>query len=279
MSETITARSDKLSIAVLQKIFGPEWIEDHIKAQKGFLVCDNTSPEIRETRRMRRIVLAEMLCNFQDMEGVHACFVDLYGGQIESTYAALEIARVIHTQSLDRRIVLKFVKPSNVKKQDYDLFLRFSDGVKVRVESKCNIEKTKITLRTIEKTFSRAKGQLPENVPSIIFLKVPRPWIEDEKFAEEMRRLANRFLARSPWVVSVKYYAVRVVQERDKFGETIGEIVSVQERFNANHGFVQLANRNWQMFPSIPGPLPPPQTNYSGMPKTWQNLIVRDTNL
>ena len=50
MSETITARSDKLSIAVLQKIFGPEWIEDHIKAQKGFLVCDNTSPEIRETR-------------------------------------------------------------------------------------------------------------------------------------------------------------------------------------------------------------------------------------
>ena len=165
---------------------------------------------------------------------------------------------------MDRRIVLKFVKPSNVKKQDYDLFLRFSDGVKVRVESKCKIEKTKITLRTIEKTFSRAKGQLPENVPSIIFLKAPRPWIEDEKFAEEMRRLANRFLARSSWVVSVKYYAVRVVQERDKFGEAIGEIVSVQERFNANHGFVQLANRNWQMFPSIPGPLPPPQTNYSG---------------
>ena len=91
---------------------------------------------------MRRIVLAEMLCNFQGVEGAHACFADLYGGQIESTYAALEIARVIHTQSLDRGTVLRFVKQSNIKTQDYDLFLRFSDGVEVRVESKCKVEET-----------------------------------------------------------------------------------------------------------------------------------------
>jgi hypothetical protein len=279
MSETITARSDKFSIAVLQKIFGPDWIEDHINAPRGFITCDNTSHEVRETRRMRRITLAEMRCNFQEMEGFRSCLIDLYGGQIESSYAALEIARVIHTQALDRGIVLKFVRQSNVKKHDYDLFLKFSDGVEVNVESKCKIEETKITLRTIEKTFSRAKRQLIENVPSIIFVKIPRTWIEDEKFAEDMRRLADRFLARSPSIVSVKYYTVRVVQEKDQFGETVGEIVSVQERFNPNHGFTQFANRNWQMFPSVVGPLPPPRTNYSGMPQTWQHLIVRDTNL
>jgi hypothetical protein len=183
MTESITARSDKLAIAVLQKFFGPDWIRDHIGVStRGFLRSDNATPEIRETQRMRRIMLAEMLFNLQKIKGFKSCLVDLYGGQIESTYAALEIGRILCTQALDREMAFRFVTASGIKKRDYDLSIKFSDGVSVRAETKCKIEETKITLRTIEESFSIAKSQLPERVPGIVFVKVPRIWIEDETF-------------------------------------------------------------------------------------------------
>jgi hypothetical protein len=52
-----------------------------------------------------------------------------------------------------------------------------------------------------------------QEVPGIVFVKTPRAWIEDETFADRMLKLADRFLVRSPSIVSVKYYTVRVVQE------------------------------------------------------------------
>ena len=91
--------------------------------------------------------------------------------------------------------------------------------------------------------------------------------------------MADRSLARSPHIVSVKYYTARVIYERDQFGETVAEIVAVQERMNPNHKFVEFAERNWHMFPSTPGPLPQPRINYSGMPAKWQHLLVRDATL
>ncbi len=280
MSETITARSDKLAIAVLTKFFGPDWVQDHLMTSKrGFLRCDDNTPRLRETQRMRRIMLSEMLFNFQKIEGFETCLVDLYAGQIESTYAALEIGRLLYTQAIDRGLVFKFVTQSYVKKRDYDLSITFSDGFEVNAETKCKLEETRIKLRTIEQSFSAAKAQLPENVPGIVFVKVPRMWIENEGFADDMLHLADRFLARSPSIISVKYYTVRVVQEKDHRGETVGEVMGVQERLNPNHCFLQFAGREWRMFPSIPEALPPPRTNYSGMPSKWQHLIVRDTHL
>jgi hypothetical protein len=62
-------------------------------------------------------------------------------------------------------MTFRFVKPSKTPRQiarkDYDLFIKFSDGVEVRGETKCKMEETKITLRTIENSMSQAKSQLP----------------------------------------------------------------------------------------------------------------------
>jgi hypothetical protein len=280
MSQSITARSDKFAIAVLQKFLGVDWLNTHIRySSDGFLRCETRDESLREVLRMRRITLAEMLFNLQKMGGFRSCLVELYGGQIEPTYAALEIGRLLCTQALDREMTFRFVTPSGIKKRDYDLSIRFSDGIRACAETKCKIEETKITLRTIEESLSIAKGQLPERVPGIIFIKTPRIWIEDESFAQRMRDLADRFLARSPSIISVKYYVVSVVQERDSLGESIGEVVSVQERLNPKHRFKTLAGRDWRMFPSVPGPIPRPRTNYNGLPDTWQRLIVNSPYL
>jgi hypothetical protein len=286
VSESVTARSDKLAKAVLMKLFGPEWIAKHVeRSRKGFIREGGSTVLLLETHRMRRIMLAEMLFNMQRIPGFRSCLVDLYSGQIEPTYATLEVGRLLCTQALDReRMLFRFVTPSGIQKElarrDYDISIKFSDGVAARLEAKCKLEETKITIRTIDETLSKAKGQLPETVPGIVFVKVPRNWIDDLKFAKAMLSLADRFLARSPSIVSVKYHTVNIVRQQDAFGgETVGEILAVNERMNPKHHFRKLKERDWTMFPSTSGPAPVPQTDYNGMPATWQRLIVRTNNL
>jgi hypothetical protein len=133
MYETITSRSDKLAIANLNKVLGPEWIERYIKLPKrGFLRCEKNDTTLRETTRMRRIALSEMLFNLQDIPGFESC------------------------QAVDRGLSSS-LRHRKQKPRDYDLEITFSDGVNVNAETKCKLEETKITLRTIEETLGHAK--------------------------------------------------------------------------------------------------------------------------
>jgi hypothetical protein len=274
--ESPSARSDKLAKAYLQKLFGVDWCDEHITASKrdNFLSENESTELLRETRRMRRILLMEMLYNLRPIKGFHSCLEEMAGGQIESTYAALEIGRMLVTMAVDRGIKFRFVTRSKISRRDYDLSLEFSDGVRVRAETKCKQEETKITLRTIEASLSQAKSQLPERPPGIIFVKVPRFWLDDEEFVLEMRKLAQRFLARSPSIVSVKYYTAVVIRQVDLEGETLGEIVSFREETNDDHKFGKLKDRNWHMFPQTGPVVPPASVNYNGMPANWQRLFV-----
>jgi hypothetical protein len=274
--ESPSARSDKLAVAYLQKVFGPDWIERHITAPKkdGFLSYNDSTPLIRETRRMRRILLMEMLYNLAHIKGFRSCLEEMAAGQVESTYASLEIGRMLRTMATDKGLSFRFVSRSQRARHDYDLSIKCSDGVTIRAETKCKQEETKITLTTIEDSLSRAKSQLPKTVPGIIFIKVPRFWLDDEEFALQMRKLADRFLARSPSIVSIKYYTAVVVREEDMRGETIGEVVAFREQTNEQNKFRKLKSRNWHMFPETGPALPPASTNYNGMPSNWQRLFV-----
>jgi hypothetical protein len=274
--ESITARTSKLAIWYLQKMFGPDWIADYIIGQKkdSFLSCSDDTPAIRETRRMRRIMLMEMIHHFKTTRGFNSSLEKIAAGQIESTFAVLDVARLLLGMTIDKGLTFRFVTESGIPKRDYDLSIKFADGLRVSAEAKCKQEETKITLRTIEASLSQAKSQLPESVPGIIFIKVPRFWIEDEHFTMEMRNLAQRFLCRSPSIVSVKYHIHNVVHQKTVYGETVGEVMGVREENNDNHRFERLRGRDWNMFP-IDGPIaPPPYINYNGMPSNWQRLLV-----
>lgn len=262
------------------RFLGLDWVEKHItKSRRGFLRDDYSTPLRRETRRMRRVLLGEMLYNLQVVTGFVSVLGELAGGQIESAYAALEIARMLVTYRIDTGMKFRFVTASGVPRRDYDLSLRFSDGVAARAETKCKMEETKITLRTVEESLSRAKSQLPERVPGIIFVKIPRFWIDDINFATEILGLADRFLARSPSIVSVKYYTASIVRDEQSDGETLGEIIAFNERSNPAHRFRSLRVRNWHMFPDQPSAAPPRRMNYNGMPNSWQRLFVQYTEL
>jgi hypothetical protein len=221
-----------------------------------------------------------MLFNLQKVSGFRSCLEKLAVGEVESTYAALEIARMIVTLATDTGLSFRFVSESRIAKRDYDLSIKFSDGVKVRAETKCKMEETEITLDTVKRTISRAKGQLPEHVPGMVFVKVPRPWIENETFAADMHNLARRSIIRSPWIVSIKFYTARIVVEEDGFGNGMtGEIVAFAEHTNDLHKFKKYRSRDWHMFPSTGPAVPPANMNYNGMPSTWHRLFVRTPEL
>jgi hypothetical protein len=186
--EAVSSRSDTLAIEIFRRFLGSEWLDQHVNTAKGFLRKDIATPSV-ETLRMRRIMLAEMLYNFQNTRGFHNCLTELAAGQVESAYASLEIARMLATHATDRAMRFRFVTPCGTKRRDYDLSIRCGDGVGVRAETKCKLEETDITIRTLQASFSNAKRQLPQSAPGVIFLKVPRNWITDGAFVQQMRSL------------------------------------------------------------------------------------------
>src|SRR5262249_45139750 len=101
--EPQTSRAYKLSKAVLEKFVGSDWINHHIdKAKSGYLRFRTDPPQARETHYMRTILLAEMLYNLQKIENFDCCLHELVAGQVESTYAALEIGRILVTSATDK---------------------------------------------------------------------------------------------------------------------------------------------------------------------------------
>jgi hypothetical protein len=276
VSETVSARSDQLAIAVLRKFLGQDWIEKHVGSKTpGFLNLSGKTPLEIESRRMRRVALAEMLFNLQKISGFDSCVENLADGQIESTYASLDVARMLLTMAVDKTLTIRFVARSGIKRRDYDLSIKFGDGVHVRAETKCKLEETAITLRTLDESFSQAKTQLPKRAPSVIFMKIPRSWINDAKFSEGMKRLAQNVLRRTSTLVSIKYYISNIVI--DPINHMVGEIVAFDEQANLNHCFRKWKKRSFQMFPNKPGATPPTRMNYNGMPATWQRLIVQNS--
>ena len=272
--EPQTSRAYKLSKAVLEKFVGSVWIDQHIdKARWGYLRFRADPPQARETHYMRTILLAEMLYNLQKIENFDCCLHELVAGQVESTYAALEIGRILVTSAIDKGMRFQFVKPSRRRGWSYDLSITFSDGTRVCAETKCKLEETQITLKTVEESLKIAKKQLPKTQPGFIFVKVPRFWLDDEKFSRDMIDVTEKFLRRTGRVVSVKYYTASITYSRDMFGEQVGEVIAYREHSNPHHKFNKLKGRDWNIFPESPLPLPPGTINYSGLGPNWQRLI------
>jgi hypothetical protein len=261
-------------MAALTKVFGADWRDENIfHARTGFLknVTDANTPLEQETHKIRIVLLAEMIWNLQDMPNFEACASQMYDrDKIESTYAELEIARLLYSKS---SASFQFRTPIGIKKKDYDLEVSYDDGVTVCAETKCKVEETEITLETIRRSFKKAREQMPSDRPGIIFVKVPRFWLDDEQFAFAMSDLANNYLREAPKIVSIKYYTASVVYEKEWHGDKTAEVVAYQEHSNPNHRFDLFRGKDWRIFPTDPSTQPPPRVSFNGMPPHWRRLF------
>ena len=117
---------------------------------------------------------------------------------------------------------------------------------------------------------------MPSDTPGIIFVKIPRFWLKDEKFAADMAELAMEYFRQNRKIVSIKYYTHTIVMEKAWHGDTTGEIIAYQEHSNPNHRFDGLRAKGWQIFPDDPAIAPPERRSFNGMSPRWRRPFFAD---
>jgi hypothetical protein len=163
---------------------GDDWAIAHLtefgrKKNKSIEMFGNEQ-NFKETKYFQRTrTLAEMFYNFQRVEGIKEKAKLLTTEDIESALAELEGAKML----LEAGRKIRFVVPSNQKGKDYDVETYMPDGTLVACEMKCKTETTVFSDDTIAKTIKKANDQLPKDIPSTVFMKIPGEWVKKPNFA------------------------------------------------------------------------------------------------
>ncbi|MER8630682.1 hypothetical protein NKH55_13060 [Mesorhizobium opportunistum] len=153
-----------LALIILEYVFGIGWVERHVldSPEKGFLVRSIRSPKGTPILGHRVCHLAEMVLNLMPIRGVEACLDQLAGGQIESGYAELEAGKLL----LTRDINFRFIWPSGVKGESFDLEIIFPNGIAVCADTKCKVETETFSNNGLRNTLESArKRNLPKGYP------------------------------------------------------------------------------------------------------------------
>jgi hypothetical protein len=202
--------------------------------------------------------LAEVIYNLQPVPGFDECITRLRDGDIEGTYAELDFGRMLYLN----QVPFRFVVPQGTTGLDYDVEIEYPDGVIASADAKCKIEGTEFSENTIRNTLNKARKQLPDDRPGIVFVKVPPAWVSDSDRVTISLNTARDFLRGTRRVVSVKFYSSPITLANNvlRHDHAYKEISNPLTDFGDN--------RNWDIFRK-PG-LPP---EFNGMPPHWQRII------
>jgi hypothetical protein len=165
------ARLYGLAAEVLIHLLGCDWVGNNVFGNRPldeFLRSRPKSKEDRFKMTDRLMETAEMLFNFQDISGIENLLERIKKDSIEACFAELQSAKLLCFNN----IPFYFNTPSNRKGFDYDA-IATTHGFEIACEFKCKIENTNFSENTIKEILRHARGQLPKNKPSVIFIKIP----------------------------------------------------------------------------------------------------------
>lgn len=250
-----------LASGVLRAFMNADWVERHVVSdgrKKGFLSIDESDPIRREMSFFRVMDLAEVIYNLQPVPGFDECITRMRDGDIEGTYAELDFGRMLYLN----KVPFRFVVPQGATGSDYDVEVEYPNGVIAAADAKCKIESTDFSENTITNTLGKARKQLPDTSPGIVFVKVPPRWISDPESVARMLEVARSFLRGTRRVVSVKYYS--------------SPITIADNMLRHDHAYKEISNPatdfgndvDWSIFKKF---ILPPEMN--GMPAHWQRII------
>jgi hypothetical protein len=126
-----------------------------------------------------------------------------------------------------------------------------------------SIETPDIHFATIKNSLSKARKQLPEGQPGIIFVKLPAQWVLQPNFAKPSIILAERFAKSSDRVASVVYCAApfHFVDGKLGQGHLFKEVPNPKNPFDVRHKWDLL--NNWV----------PRGDGWNRMPPKWVRLV------
>jgi hypothetical protein len=202
------------------------------------------------------MALAEMLLNFQDSPGFVGCLELLARGDIESAFAELEVGKLLSMVG----VKFSFNPRTLGTKADYDLIVVFRNGEKGFAETKCAAERGPFRESRVLNPLRKARSQLPDDGPVVIFMKIPEEWATREEFGEKMNAAIKRFFRGTGAVVAVELFATGF-----RFNWTVAApAVAGVEIINGHHRFD--TTKDW----SLIGPIPP---NTPSVPPSWWKSI------
>jgi hypothetical protein len=144
--------------------------------------------------------------------------------------------------------------------EDYDFEILYPGALKVPADAKCKFETTKVNPESVRNSLKKARTQLPEDRPSLVFVKVPQNWIDDIEVVKALETIAIDFFRNTDRVVSIKFY----VSHLELTNQGVHHRHAIREITNCNS---RLHNgRNWDLF-TTPGV----SEGWNGMPPKWLN--------
>lgn len=182
-----------------------EWVDKYILGEKEKTFKRFHQPvELEDYKFLARVIsFAEMIYNFQFSEGIKEKTQQLtQDGDVESALAELEGTQLLFASGKK----VRFIIPSNTKGNDYDTETYLNDGTPVACEMKCKFEKTSFSQKTVEETIKEASRQLPKNIPSLVFIKVPEQWTISEDFEIILSSSAQKAFERTKTVAVVVFH-------------------------------------------------------------------------
>jgi hypothetical protein len=208
-----SGQSYALALVILEYVFGFKWVERHIldEPKNGFLarVLGSEGGSSVVVHRVRD--LAELVLNLMPVRGVEAPLDLLSGGAIEPGYAELEVGKLL----LTRGIEFRFIWPSGVKGESFDLEVTFPNGVPVCADTKCKAETEVFSKNGMLNTLNGArKRNLPKGYPGMVVVKIPQVWHESSEIMAAVLAVCNEFLRDTKRIVCVEIYS-SMVELRD----------------------------------------------------------------
>jgi hypothetical protein len=255
--------SSVLASAVLRAYLGQKWWDRHVmpnRKKKGFVTIDKSTPLLFDISAYRIMDLAEILFNLQYVQGFDECISRMRAGDIEGTHAELDLGRMLFLN----QIRFRYVIPSGAKGGiNYDVEIIYPNGTVVCGDAKCNIETTEFREKTIDDRLEKARSQLPDGRPGIIFLKFPPRWMAIPDFDNRLIAVARDFLRTTNRIVSVKFYtsSIAYIDGALKFQHAGKEVSNPITDFGCF--------QNWSIFRV--GDASPDWNG--GLPPWWQRIM------
>jgi hypothetical protein len=201
--------------------------------------------------------LAKVIYNLQPVRGFDECITRMRNGDIEGTCAELDFGRMLFLNQVPFRFVVPRARPVPTTMSKSSTHRASS-----RLPTPNARSREPSSASTIRNTLNKARKQLPDDWPGIVFFKVPLAWISDGGRVATMLNAARGFLRGTRRVVSVKFYS--------------SPITLANGILRHDHAYKEISkpltdsgdNQDWNIFRKFD--LPP---EWNGMPPHWQRII------